>query len=162
MGRKPLASKDGSLLNNEYWMWCDMLFLGVIYFNIRNVMEFCRKRCPALAWGGKEPEWNCCTQKAGQLIANWVRFYKGKNLMILSIDFIINVIDVSDGVKVHVYSVQVMILFFETVGKVGRCRGRLRSSFAVDRTTWQEGRGIVCPERRRYTYWCFIDLAVAH
>lgn len=150
MGRKPLPSKDGSLLNNEYWMWCDMLFLGVIYFNIRNVMEFCRKRCPALAWGGKEPEWNCCTQKAGQLIANWARFYKGKNLMILSMDFIINVIDVSDGVKVHVYSVQVMILFFETVGKVGRCRGRLRSSFAVDRTTWQEGRCIVCPERRRY------------
>lgn len=53
----------------------------------------------------------------------------------LSMDFITNVIDVSDGVKVHVYSVQVMILFFETVGKVGRCRGRLRSSFAVDRTT---------------------------
>lgn len=39
--------------------------------------------------------------------------------MILSMDFIINAIDVSDGVKVHVYSVQVMILFFETVGKVG-------------------------------------------
>lgn len=55
--------------------------------------------------------------------------------MILSMDFIINVIDVSDGVKVDVYSVQVMILFFETVGKVGRCRGMLRSSFAVDRTT---------------------------
>lgn len=37
--------------------------------------------------------------------------------MILSIDFIINC-NVSGGVKVHIYCVQVMILFFETVGKI--------------------------------------------
>lgn len=60
MGRKFLVSKDGSLLNNEYWIWYDMMFLGVIYFNIRNVMEFCRKRCLVFVWGGKELEWNCC------------------------------------------------------------------------------------------------------